>query len=184
MSDRTDVSILGRVSIQKSQKPRNPRRAVSISSSGALSENHEIPPIPPSSCIPSHSVMFHPTSPFCRADRSVRTDDDYFASALARSRDNGPSKYLFFGPALLVRPNGRTERAPLNLVWRWQWAATKRQLLTPELRGAHGRSWKRVASCRSARFLVLLFRRMSEGEGVGRDLIFWFACEARTENRA
>lgn len=106
MPDRGDVSILGRVSIQ-SQKPRNPRRATPISS-GALSENHEIP-WDPSRFLP------------CPPSRILLSSDPFDACwklfhicTRATSATMGPQNIYFLGP-WLVQPSGRSERG-LNLV--------------------------------------------------------------------
>jgi len=139
----------------QSQKPRNPRCAAPISSR-VLSENHEIP------WNPSLFLLPPPTS-FC-VDRT----GDYFASAHSRDpRDNGPSKYLFFGSALqgdrLI-----SLKATMN--------RTERRVLTSELRGPDvvslvldrflptGPSWPCFSGGERSNFLICL--------GCGSPMIF------------
>lgn len=82
-----------------------------------LSENHEILCLPllcpPPSALPPSSLYLSPP-PHRFIVRVFRCSSTIISHLRSRDSDNGPSKYLFFGPVVRAAD---LKRGPLNLVW-------------------------------------------------------------------
>lgn len=106
----TFQSWVGHVTIQN-QKPRNPRRAASISNdypkTTIFSE-------------PSRFLLWSPSCIFLSPEPFDVCWKLFHICTRATPSTIGPQNIYFLGPRF-IRPSGRSERGPLNLVKRRQW---------------------------------------------------------------